>query len=158
MALDFENDSAVGTHEGTASINSPTKSAEDFPFELLDDLKDSIRERLEGGETFAAVIHSLAIEEAELLMADRLAVFVALIRSSKKPILFLDCLWMLSGAALREGATIQSLARKHGCTKQAFQQAMERVGERFPFPKTRTERSEGAKEAMSKAFYPMPKV
>ena len=152
--IEFENDLPVGTHQSEARINCPTKTAEDFDFDLLDDLKDTVRERLAGGEAFAAIIQSLAAEEAELLMADRLAVFVALIRSSKKPILFLDCLWMLSGAALREGATIQSLAKKHGCSKQAFQQAMERVADRFPFPKTRTERSETAKEHMREAYFP----
>jgi hypothetical protein len=152
-SIDFDNDAAVGTHEGCASLQTPTKVAEDFPYDELDSLKDLVRQRIADGETFESIIHSLALEEAEALVVDRLAVFVAIVRSAKKPILFLDCLWMLSGAALREGDTILSLAKKNGCTKQAFQQAMERVASKFPFPKTRTERDGDAKEAMAGAYF-----
>lgn len=154
----FENDTAIGTRSASASLITPTRTHEDFNFDAIDDLKDDIRQRMRDGESFDEIIKSLAYAEAEMLVLDRIAVFIALIRSAKKPILFLDCLWMLSGAALREGATIQSLAKKHGCSKQAFQQAMERVGEKFKFPKTRTERDDEAKEAMREAYYHMPKL
>lgn len=151
--IDFDNDAAVGTHEGAASLQTPTRVIEDFPYDELDSLKDVVRQRITDGETFEQVVRSLAAAEAELLIMDRLAVFVSVVRSAKKPLMFLDCLWMLSGAALREGETILSLAKQHGCSKQAFQQAMERVADKFEFSKTRTERDDSAKEAMASAYF-----
>jgi hypothetical protein len=129
----------------------------EFEYDQTDTLKDRVNQRLKDGEQLADIVQSLAVEEAEYLVAERLAVFVAVVRAAKKPILFLDCLWMLSGAALREGETILSLAKKHGCSKQAFQQAMERVSEAYPFPKTRTERDEEACGHMAAAYF-KPKI
>ena len=158
-SLDYESDSSLaGSHDPTAHITTPTHVCEDFDFDALDSLKELVRERLENGETFEAIIHSLAREQAEDLAIERLATFIAIIRAARKPILLIDCFWMLSGAALREGATIQSLARRHGCSKQSFQQALERVQDKFKFKrKTRTARDDESKQEMKKAYFKMPK-
>lgn len=158
--VEFDNDSVVGTTSGAASLVTSTKIHEAFDFESLDGLRDDVIQRLKDGEDFDAIIKSLAIEEVELLIADRLAAFIAIIRTASKPILFLDCLWMASGAAMREAATITQLAKKHGREKQAIQQAIARVKKEY-FPdrrKARNERSDDAKAGMQNAYFPASQI
>lgn len=151
--IDFDNNAAVGTHDEAAAIDTPTQLHEEFHYDSLDSLQDTIRQRIKDGEPFEKLIKELSRAQADELIAERLATFIALIRSARKPLLFLDCVWFLSGAALREGATIESLAKRHKCSKQAFQQAMERIAEKFKlFPKLRTQRSEEARANMREAY------
>lgn len=161
---EFENGDIVGTSDAAAGLQTSTRTHEDFPFEKLESFKDEIRQRLRDGEIFESILKSLAVEQVELLIADRLAAFIAIIRTTKKPIFFLDCLWMASGAAMREGISLMDLAEKHGCSKQAINQGVKRAKKQY-FPhdsrsgrKTRNERSGDAKNAMSKAYYKMPRL
>ena len=158
---EFENGDIIGTIDAAAGLHTPTRTHEDFPFEKVGSFKDEIRQRLRDGESFEGILKSLAVEELEILIADRLAAFIAIIRTAKKPIFFLDCLWMASGAALREGEEISRvrLAKTHGCSKQAIAQGVQRVkkqyfaGDAKTKRKSRNERSEAARKSMAKANF-----
>jgi hypothetical protein len=156
----FDNGQVAGTHDALADLVTATKIHSDFSFDEMDQLGDDVRQRLKEGESFESIIRSMAADEVELLIADRLAAFIAIIRTAKKPILFLDCLWMASGAAMREAATIVDLAKKHGCEKQAIQQAVKRIKAQY-FPERRkasNERGEDARDAMAHAYFPAAKI
>jgi hypothetical protein len=142
MNLAFENKSAVQTVE--------------FDHAALDSPEDVMREKLDQGFAALDICQAYAAERAKEIALEQIRAFLALVAVEKRPLYFIDQLVWLSGLAASNGLTLPSLAKKHGVSKQAFEQASERTNRYFNFPKTSAQRSEEAKEHMREAYQLKP--
>lgn len=123
-----------------------------FDHSIMDSPESVMREKL------AMNVSAFDICESYLKDRDRdrsleiIRSFIALISVEKRPLYFLDQLVWLSGLASKNGISLPMLAKKHGVSKQAFEQASNRTNVNFNFPKTSAQRTEEARCNMRKAY------
>lgn len=138
LKIAFENGNPVETLSfDAASIDSP---------------EDVMREKLAMGFGALEICETYAKEHAKEMALEMVRVLIALVAVEKRPLYFVDQLVWLSGLAAKNGLTLPSLAKKHGVSKQAFEQAADRTNAHFNFPKTSAQRSDGARENMRYAY------
>lgn len=140
--LSFENGHAVLT--------------DSFDHAAIDTAEDIMREKLDQGMGALEICEAYAKELAREKTLSWFRMFLALVVVEKRPLYFIDQIVWLCGLAASNGLSIPDLAKKHGVSKQAFQQAAERTNKHFNFPKTSAQRSEDAKEHMREAYTPKP--
>jgi hypothetical protein len=131
--------------------NQPVETTE-FDHSSIDSPGDIMRERLEMRTASFEIVQELALEAAKELAMEKVRAFIALIAVEKRPLYFIDQLVWLSGLARNNGLSLPALAKKHGVSKQAFEQAAERTNAHFHFPKTSAQRSDEARENMREAY------
>lgn len=136
--LAFENGMPVG--------------CETFDPTVLDSPEDVMREKLEMGFGALAICEEFSAQRATEIALEKIRSLLALIAVEKRPLYFIDQLVWLSGLAGSNGLSLPLLAKKHGVSKQAFEQAAERTNKYFNFPKTSAQRSEEAKKHMREAY------
>lgn len=125
-------------------------------FESMDSPEDIMREKLDQGMAALEICETYAVNQAREMALEKIRSFIALVAVEKRPLYFIDQLVWLSGLASSNGLTLPSLARKHGVSKQAFEQAAERTNRYFNFPKTSAQRSDEARENMREAYLAQP--
>lgn len=133
--------------------NGQPVETQGFEFQSLDSPEDIMREKLDQGMAALDIINEYAVETAREKSREMIRAFLALIAVEKRPIYFIDQLIWLSGLAGKNGITLPELAKKHGVSKQAFEQAADRTNQHFQFPKTSAQRSSEAKNHMREAYY-----
>lgn len=127
-----------------------------FDHSSLDSPEDIMREKLDQGFGALEIMESYVRERAAEIALERLRSFIALIAVERRPLYFIDQLVWLSGLAASNKLTLPALAKKHGVSKQAFEQAADRTNQHFNFPKTSAQRSDEAKEHMREAYQSQP--
>lgn len=125
-------------------------------FESMDSPGDVMREKLEMGMAALQICEDYSRERAQELAMEKIRAFLALVAVEKRPLYFIDQLVWLSGLASSNGLSLPLLAKKHGVSKQAFEQASERTNQHFNFPKTSAQRSDEARENMREAYFSKP--
>jgi hypothetical protein len=128
----------------------------EFDHSSLDSPEDIMREKLEMGMAALEICEEFAIQRANEMALEKIRAFLALVAVEKRPLYFIDQLVWLSGLAASNGLTLPTLAKKHGVSKQAFEQAADRTNQHFNFPKTSAQRSEEAKRHMREAYQMKP--
>lgn len=111
-----------------------------------------MREKLAMGIAAFDICETYYKERDKERSLETVRAFIALIAVEKRPLYFLDQLVWLSGLAAKNGISLPMLAKKHGVSKQAFEQASDRTNAHFQFPKTAAQRSEEAKGNMREAY------
>jgi hypothetical protein len=111
-----------------------------------------MREKLDQGLGAMDICEAYLAEREREKSLEVVRTFIALIAVEKRPLYFLDQLVWLSGLAAKNGLSLPMLAKKHGVSKQAFEQASERTNAHFNFPKTAAQRSEEARKNMREAY------
>jgi hypothetical protein len=134
----FENNQAVQTVQ--------------FDPSSLDSPEDIMREKLAMRMSAHEICESYLQERDREKPLETIRAFIALIAVEKRPLYFLDQLVWLSGLAAKNGLSLPMLAKKHGVSKQAFEQAAERTNAHFQFPKTAAQRSDEARGNMREAY------
>jgi hypothetical protein len=155
-SIEFENQSAVGSADGAASVFTPTKTHEDFDFDSIDSEEDQIRQMLKDGATAEEIVRKFGRGFIEREVEKGLCVILAIIQRHERPMFFLDQLCWHIGVALSNGQSVIDLARKYGISKQAFTQATKRSVKKLCLPKkstkTRTQRDLNARQNMRAAY------
>lgn len=136
--------------------NGMPVACENFDPSSLDSPEDIMREKLEMGFQALQICEEFSTQRATEIALDKLRAFLALVAVEKRPLYFIDQLVWLSGLAASNGLSLPKLAKKHGVSKQAFEQAAERTNKYFNFPKTSAQRSEEAKKHMREAYEMKP--
>ena len=128
-------------------------SVDQFNFEGLDRIEDQILEEIQQGRSVAGFIKGLA---EQFMIRERLEVcskLLALITTHRKPGLAADQLACAAGLYLTADIPWPALAKKHGVSKQAFEQGVERYRETLGLRKTRTMRDDQARHTMRQSNY-----
>lgn len=133
-------------------VGRPTTS-EWFDHSTLDSPEDIMREKLDQGMKALEITEAYSIQRAKEIALEQFRAFMALIAVEKRPLYFIDQLVWLSGLAASNGLSMPMLAKKHGVSKQAFEQAADRTNRLFNFPKTSAQRDEKAKDNMRVAYH-----
>lgn len=115
-----------------------------------------MREKLDQGFGALEICESYSKERAKEIALEQIRAFLALVATEKRPLYFIDQLVWLSGLAASNNLSLPTLAKKHGVSKQAFEQAADRTNRHFNFPKTSAQRSEEARENMREAYQLKP--
>lgn len=136
--LSFENGHAVLT--------------DSFDHAAIDTAEDIMREKLDQGMGALEICEAYSVQRAKEIALEQIRAFLAIVAVEKRPLYFIDQLVWLSGLAGSNGLTLPLLAKKHGVSKQAFEQAADRTNRYFNFPKTSAQRSEEAKGNMREAY------
>lgn len=132
--------------------NGKPVASEWFDHNALDSQEDIMREKLDQGMGALEICEAYSMQRAKEIALEQVRAFLALIAVEKRPLYFIDQLVWLSGLASSNGLSLPLLAKKHGVSKQAFEQAADRTNRYFSFPKTSAQRSEEAKGNMREAY------
>jgi len=124
-----------------------------FDFDRIDSPEDFVRERIAQGKEITPLLHAWAKHLAEHEQAKTVRALIALVIQAKKPRQRIDEIAFACGMLATEGATCESLGKKHGISKQAFQNAVEKVCDTLGLRKLRTMRSDEARAKMRKANF-----
>jgi hypothetical protein len=119
----------------------------------LDSPEDHIREAVAQRRPVMPIVLRLASDLIARKQVESIRAILALIVEAKKPAQRVDEIAFACGMSLADGATIISMAKKHGVSKQAFQRGVMRVSETLQLRKTRTMRDEDAREKMAATNY-----
>jgi hypothetical protein len=114
----------------------------------LDSVEDRVKEALLLGHKIRPIIVSMARAMILSEKVEAITQLMALLMDAEKPRLLIDQIAYATNMYLRQGLSMPELARKHGISKQAMQQGVERVQAQLGLPKTRTMRDEGGREKM----------
>ncbi|HWN09736.1 MAG TPA: hypothetical protein VNO50_10795 [Pyrinomonadaceae bacterium] len=124
-----------------------------FDFEHLDSLEDQVREHMAAGKPVSDLVKRLArlwmCKEKEEIISKLLSVII----QSKKPGLAATQLAFAAGLYVTASVTGPELAKKHGISKEAFQQGVERLREELGLRQTRTMRDQKARDTMRQTNY-----
>jgi hypothetical protein len=117
-----------------------------FDFSDMDSLEDTVRELLKEGKPLGPLFHRLQYDQACEERGAAVRSVLAEILSADKPGLHA---WAIAFAAnMTTGQTLEDIAERYGQSKQAFQERVEIVSEKLELRKTRTMRSDEAREKM----------
>lgn len=119
----------------------------------IDSPEDHIREAIALHKPVMPIVARLASGLIQIRQVDAIRSVLALIVEAKKPAQRVDEIAFACGMSLADGATIISMAKKHGVSKQAFQRGVMRVCETLQLRKTRTMRDDDAREKMAVTNY-----
>jgi len=114
-----------------------------------DKLSELIEDHVQTGGDVRELLLQILNPEIRELTATALRKMLSFIRCERKPRLAADQIAWVCGLALVEGETIGTLAKRHGISKQAFQQGAERFRALLRI-RSQTRRSDEAREKMSK--------
>lgn len=147
------NDDAFEIPIGFADDVSFPVPIQHFDHSRLDSPEDCIREAIRDKKPIMPIVVQLAAALIQHKQIETIRAMLALIVDAKKPAQRMDEIAFACGMALADGATIISMAKKHGVSKQAFQRGVMRVCAALELRKTRTMRDEESRQKMSGTNY-----
>jgi hypothetical protein len=124
-----------------------------FDFNALDKPEDYIREAVKEGREIMPIVRAMVKQMTESEQAQTVRSVLALIVNAKKPKQHVDEIAFACGMSLADGVTLVSLAKKWGVSKQAIQRNVDSVCDKLQIRKTRTMRSQEARQTMKKTNF-----
>jgi hypothetical protein len=132
-----------------ASKNGSTRIAvTDFPFSILDSPAQIVIEAVHKGWNVEQILGEIIAIENSRAVSQALSRIILSILEVKNPLAYISQIGFAVGAFAISGESIPVLAKRHGMSKQSFQQGVRRVCECFEIGPNRSMRSQEARENM----------
>jgi hypothetical protein len=120
----------------------------DFPFSILDSPAQIVIEAVEKRWNVEQILDEIIAAENSKAVSQALSRVILSILKVKNPLAYISQIGFAVGAYATSGESIPVLAKRHGMSKQSFQQGVRRVCEHFEIEPNRSMRSWAARENM----------
>jgi hypothetical protein len=137
---------------GHGEQSSPVGTVE-FDYDALDSDEERLAEAVLTQQDVKPILAAIVERESSLAAQEAVSAVIMLVLDAANPRTQSEQIGWASGMYTSSGVSMPELAKRHGLTKQAFQQAVRRIRENLGLRQTRAMRSAEAKQHMSVSYH-----